>query len=54
VGDKPLPEIGQVVVHKDHLLSQWITPKVKWYCKIEKQKANYLNTLTAGGQLTDH
>jgi hypothetical protein len=22
VGDKPLPEIGQVVVHKTHLLSQ--------------------------------
>jgi hypothetical protein len=36
VGDKPLSEIGQVVVHKTHLLSQWATSKVKWQCKIKK------------------
>jgi hypothetical protein len=38
-GDKMLPEIGQVVVHKTHLMSQWATSKVKWCCKIEKQSA---------------
>jgi hypothetical protein len=53
-GDKLLPEIGQVAIHKDHLLSQWATSKVKWHCKIEKYSANHHNTLTAGGQLTDH
>jgi hypothetical protein len=36
VGDKLLPEIEQVAVHKTHLLSQWATSKVKWHCKIEK------------------
>jgi hypothetical protein len=53
-GDKPLPKIGQVEVHKAHLLSQWATSKVKWHCKIEKQSANHHNTLTAGGRLTHH
>jgi hypothetical protein len=52
-GDKLLPEIGQVVVHKAHFLSQWATSKVKWCCKIEKQSANHHNMLTAGSQLTD-
>jgi hypothetical protein len=28
-GDKPLPETGQVVVHKAYLLSQSTTSKVK-------------------------
>jgi hypothetical protein len=37
-GDKPLPEAGQVVDHKAHFLSQWATSKVKWLCKIEKQR----------------
>jgi hypothetical protein len=36
VGDKPLPEIGQVAAHKAHLLSQRTTCKVKKHCKIEK------------------
>jgi hypothetical protein len=53
-GDKPLPEIEQVAVHKDHLLSQWATSKIKEHCKIEKQSANHHNTLTAGGQLMGH
>jgi hypothetical protein len=52
--DKLLPEIGQVAVHKVHLLSQWATSKVKQHCKIEKQSANHHNTLTAGGRLMDH
>jgi hypothetical protein len=46
--DKPLPETGQVAVHKAHLPSQWATPKVKQHCKIEKQSANHHNTLTTG------
>jgi hypothetical protein len=54
VGDKLLLKIGQVVVQKAHLLSQWATSKVKQPCKIEKQTANHHNTLTAGSQLTDH
>jgi hypothetical protein len=29
MGDKPLPEIGQVAVCRAHLLSQWATPKFK-------------------------
>jgi hypothetical protein len=53
-GDKSLHEIGEVAVHKAHLLSHWETSKVKWHCKIEKQSANHHNTLTAWGQLTDH
>jgi hypothetical protein len=53
-GDKPLSEIEQVAVHKAHLLSQWATCKVKWHCKIEKQSANYHNTLIAGGWLMNH
>jgi hypothetical protein len=48
LGDKLLPEIGQVVDHKAHLLSQWATPKVKHLCKIEKQTVKHHNTLTAG------
>jgi hypothetical protein len=35
VGDKLLPEIGQIVDDKAHL-SQWATLKVKQHCKIEK------------------
>jgi hypothetical protein len=54
VGDKPLPEIGQVVVHKAHLLSQKATSKVNQHCKIEKQSASHHNTLIAEGQLMDH
>jgi hypothetical protein len=46
-GDKPRPEIGQGAVHKAHLLSQWVTSKVKQHCKIEKQSANHHNTLAA-------
>jgi hypothetical protein len=46
-GDKPLPEIEQVVVHKAHLLSHWATSKVKRCYKIEKQSANLHNTLAA-------
>jgi hypothetical protein len=55
-GDKPLPKIEQVAVHKTHILSQWATLKIKQHCKNEKQSANNHNTLTAGagGQLTDH
>jgi hypothetical protein len=53
VGDKMLPEIGQVAVHKAHFLSQWATSKVKWCCKIEKQSANHHNMLTAGSHLMD-
>jgi hypothetical protein len=53
VGDKLLPEIGQIVFHKDHLLSPWATHKVKWCCKIEKQSANQHNMLTAGSRLKD-
>jgi hypothetical protein len=52
-GDKPLPEIGQIAVHKAHLLSHWATFKVKQHFKIEKQLANQHNTLTAGSWLTD-
>jgi hypothetical protein len=48
VGDKLLPEIGQIAVHKAHLLSQWATSKVKRCCKMEKPSANHHNTLTAG------
>jgi hypothetical protein len=33
-GDKPLPEIRQVSLHKAHLLSQRATSKVKQQCKI--------------------
>jgi uncharacterized protein YqcC (DUF446 family) len=51
VGDKLLPELGQVVVHKAHLLSQWA---IKQYCKTEKQTANHHNTLIEGGWLTHH
>jgi hypothetical protein len=29
VGDKPLPEVRQLMDHKAHLLSQRATPKVK-------------------------
>jgi hypothetical protein len=47
-----LPQL--VVVHKAHLLNKWTISKVKRPCKIEKQIANHHNTLTAGGQLTDH
>jgi hypothetical protein len=36
MGDKPLPEAGQVVYHKNHFLSQWVAPKVKLPSKIEK------------------
>jgi hypothetical protein len=46
VGDKPLPEAGQVADHRDHLLSQWAAPKVKLPHKIEKQTVNCHNTLT--------
>jgi hypothetical protein len=46
--DKPLPEVRQVVDYKAHLLSRWETPKVKGFCKIEKQTVNHHNTLTAG------
>jgi hypothetical protein len=46
--------IGQVVVHKTHLLSQWATSKVRQHCKIEKQSANHHSMLTSGGRLTDH
>jgi hypothetical protein len=53
VGDKPLPEIGQIEVHKAHLLSQWATSKVKQHCKIEKQSANQHKMLTAGSWLRD-
>jgi hypothetical protein len=45
-GDKWLLEAGQVADHNDHLLSQWAAPKVKLLQKIEKQTANYPNTLT--------
>jgi hypothetical protein len=54
VGDKPLPEIGQVLVYRAHLLSQWATFKVQQYWKTEKQSANLHNMLTERGQLTDH
>jgi hypothetical protein len=54
VGDKPLPEVGQVAVHKAHLLSQSATLNVKWLCKIEKQTANQHNMLTARGWLMDY
>jgi hypothetical protein len=50
-GDKP-PEIGQIAVHKAHLL-MWATSKVKQCCKIEKQSANHHNTLTSGSWLTE-
>jgi hypothetical protein len=52
VGDKPLPEIGQIEVHKAHVLNQWATSKVKQLCKIEKQSTNQHNMLTAGGWQT--
>jgi hypothetical protein len=52
-GDKLLPEIGQVVVHKAHLLRQWARYKVKQCCKLEKQSSNHHNMLMAGRQLTD-
>jgi hypothetical protein len=52
VGDKPLPEVGQVADHKAHLLSQWATPKVKQFCKIEKQTVTHSNMLRAGGWVT--
>jgi hypothetical protein len=54
VGNKPLPEAGQVVDHKDHLLSQLAAPKVKLLCKIEKQTANHHNMLIVGGWLIGH
>jgi hypothetical protein len=54
VGDKLLPDIGQVVLCKVHLQNQWATSKVQQHCKIEKQTANHHNRLTGGGQLTDH
>jgi hypothetical protein len=53
VGDKLLPEIRQIAVHKAHLLSQWAISKVRWHCKIEKQSANQHNMLTAKSQLMD-
>jgi hypothetical protein len=53
-GDKPLPEVGQVVDHKTHLLRQRATPKIKLLCKIEKETANHHNILTEGGHLKDH
>jgi hypothetical protein len=37
-GDKPLPEAGQVIDHKAHLLSRSATPKVKLLCKIENKQ----------------
>jgi hypothetical protein len=51
-GDKLLPEIGQVAVHKVQLLSQQGTSKVKQHCKIEKQSANHQNMVMADGSLT--
>jgi hypothetical protein len=54
VVDKPLPEAGQAVNHKAHLLSQSPTPKVKHFHKIENQTANHHNMLTERGQLTEH
>jgi hypothetical protein len=51
--DKLMFEMGQLAVHKAHLLSQQTTSKVKWHCKIEKQSANHHNKLTAGGWVMD-
>jgi hypothetical protein len=45
--NKPLPEAGQVVDHRDHLLSQWVAPKTELPCKTEKQTLKHHNTLTA-------
>jgi hypothetical protein len=39
VGDKPLPEAGQVADHKNHLLNKWAAPKVNQPHKIEKQNS---------------
>jgi hypothetical protein len=36
MSDKLLPEIGQISVHRAHLLSQGAASKVKEHCKIEK------------------
>jgi homospermidine synthase len=51
--DKLLCKAGQEVDHRDHLLSQWATPKTKLPHKTKKQTANHHNTWTGRG-LMEH
>jgi hypothetical protein len=45
-GDRPLPEVWQVVDHRTHLLGQWAAPKVRRLSNVEEQTANHHNMLT--------
>jgi hypothetical protein len=49
VGNKSLPEEGQVVNHRAHLLSLCATLKAKLPHKTEKQTVNHHNILTIEG-----